>query len=139
MEEVAYIGGKYKPINGKGKINDIVLNGKSLVKNRVVDLTSLINEGVDSDVFEIVDVLPTEDIKSKIYCVLNEDKTKYVEWVYANNSWKTVGEFSAEPSLSEYAKTSDVNTVVNNINTTLNSKIEDSSIEDETEYDDIFE
>ena len=44
MEEVAYIGGKYKPLN-KNKINDIILNGESLIKNKVVDLTNVIGSG----------------------------------------------------------------------------------------------
>lgn len=44
MEEVAYIGGKYKPLS-KNKINDIILNGESLIKNKVVDLTNVIGSG----------------------------------------------------------------------------------------------
>lgn len=42
MEEVAYVQGGYKPINTKNKINDVILNGKSLVKNKIVDLTNVV-------------------------------------------------------------------------------------------------
>ena len=108
MEEVAYIGGKYKSLS-KNKINDVILNGESLIKNKVVDLTSTIEDiknSIDNDVFVIVDALPTENIKSKIYCVLDSTgggtDNKYIEWVYTNGAWEKVGEFQAIPNLDEY-------------------------------------
>ena len=53
MEEVAYIGGKYKTLS-KNKINDIILNGESLIKNKVVDLTNLIGSGGNVDLSDYV-------------------------------------------------------------------------------------
>jgi hypothetical protein len=137
MEEVAYIGGKYKPLN-KNKINDIILNGESLIKNKVVDLTSTIEDiksSIDNDVFVIVDTLPTENIKSKIYCVLDSTgggtDNKYIEWVYTNGAWEKVGEFVAEPDLSDYATKTLVNTTkteltnsINTVNTNLTSNLD---------------
>ena len=140
MEEVAYIGGKYKPLS-KNKINDVILNGESLIKNKVVDLTSTIDDiknSIDNDVFVIVDALPTENIKSKIYCVLDSTgggtDNKYIEWVYTNGTWEKVGEFVAEPDLSDYATktlvsstktelTNSINTVSTNLNSTINTKV----------------
>lgn len=73
--------------------------------------------------FEVVTVLP--DINDaqlgKIYCIkdtsLSEDDNKYIEWVKirtADDTYKfeKVGEFKAEPDLSNYART-DVDTTFN--------------------------
>lgn len=52
MEEVAFIGGKYKPINTKDKINDIIVNGKSVVKNKIADLSNVLSGKLDVSTIE---------------------------------------------------------------------------------------
>ncbi len=64
---------------------------------------------VDVDIFMIVNELPTENIKNnKIYCVKDttstDENNTYIEYAYINNAWEKVGEFKADPDLSNYAK-----------------------------------
>lgn len=64
---------------------------------------------VDVDIFMIVNELPTENIKNnKIYCVKDTQSTDenntYIEYAYINNAWEKVGEFKADPDLSQYAR-----------------------------------
>jgi hypothetical protein len=59
--------------------------------------------------FIVVSELPTEDIKEdKIYCIKDTSSTAqdngYIEYSYINNKWEKVGEFQAEPDLSNYAR-----------------------------------
>ncbi len=97
-----------------------------------------VKNSIDNDVFVIVDALPTENIKSKIYCVLDSTgggtDNKYIEWVYTNGAWEKVGEFVAEPDLSDYATktlvsstktelTNSINTVSTNLTSTINTKV----------------
>ena len=70
---------------------------------------------VDVDIFMIVNELPTEDIKNnKIYCVKDTESTDenntYIEYAYINNTWEKVGEFKADPDLSQYARLDKNNT-----------------------------
>lgn len=67
---------------------------------------------VDVDIFMIVNELPTENIKNnKIYCVKDttstDENNTYIEYAYINGAWEKVGEFKAEPDLSDYAKLDD--------------------------------
>lgn len=53
--------------------------------------------------------MPTEDIKEgKIYCIRDTSSTaqdnNYIEYAYINNKWEKVGQFQAEPDLSNYAR-----------------------------------
>ena len=64
---------------------------------------------IDTDLFVVVSKLPTEDIKEgKIYCIKNTSSTAqdngYIEYAYINNKWEKIGEFKAEPDLSNYAR-----------------------------------
>ncbi len=64
---------------------------------------------IDTDLFVVVSELPTEDIKEgKIYCIRDTSSTAqdngYIEYAYINNKWEKIGEFKAEPDLSNYAK-----------------------------------
>lgn len=70
---------------------------------------------VDVDIFMIVNELPTENIKNnKIYCVKDTESTDenntYIEYAYINNAWEKVGEFKADPDLSQYARLDKNNT-----------------------------
>lgn len=67
---------------------------------------------VDVDIFMIVNELPTENIKNnKIYCVKDttstDENNTYIEYAYINGAWEKIGEFKAEPDLSDYAKLDD--------------------------------
>lgn len=71
---------------------------------------------IDTDLFVVVSELPTEDInEGKIYCIRDTSSTAqdngYIEYAYINNKWEKIGQFQAEPDLSDYAKlSSDANT-----------------------------
>ena len=126
------------------KVDDVQLNGESLVdKNRIVNLDSVVSS-ILSDVdtnfnnnsytkdevnnlianragFEIVDVLPTENISpNKIYLLKLKtdnnpaDNDVYDEYIYINNAWEHVGSFQADFS-NIYTKEQ----VVNLLNQTL--------------------
>lgn len=65
---------------------------------------------VDVDIFVITDSLPTEDVKdNKIYCIKDanseDDQNVYVEYAHINGAWEKVGEFKADPDLSQYLRT----------------------------------
>lgn len=66
---------------------------------------------ISTDLFVVVSELPTEDIKEgKIYCIKDTSSTAqdngYIEYAYINNKWEKIGQFQAEPDLSNYAKLS---------------------------------
>lgn len=70
---------------------------------------------ISTDLFIVVSELPTEDIKEgKIYCIKDTSSTAqdngYIEYAYINNKWEKVGEFQAEPDLSQYARIDKSNT-----------------------------
>ena len=70
---------------------------------------------ISTDLFIIVSELPTEDIKEgKIYCIKDTSSTaqdnNYIEYAYINNKWEKIGEFKAEPDLSQYARIDKANT-----------------------------
>ena len=70
---------------------------------------------VDVDIFMIVNELPTENIKNnKIYCVRDtistDENNTYIEYAYINNTWEKVGQFKADPDLSQYARIDKSNT-----------------------------
>ena len=67
---------------------------------------------IDTGLFIVVSELPTEDIKEgKIYCIKDTSSTAqdngYIEYAYINNKWEKIGQFQAEPDLSDYAKFDD--------------------------------
>ena len=75
----------------------------------------------NTDLFEVVTELPTENIStSRLYCVLSSkvgEENKYTEYAYIKQSdgqyaWEKMGEFKAEPDLSNYART-DIDAVFN--------------------------
>lgn len=86
----------------------------------------------NTDIFIILEdneELPTNEseIKGKIYCKKNPDSTagdnQYNEYIYVKSTkkWEKVGEFKAEPDLSNYAKlrSNNVYTAINNFNGTV--------------------
>ena len=94
-------------------INEQITNDQKNIAKNTNDISTLNSKF--TGLFEVVEVLPDiNDAQSgKIYCIKDtsssEDDNKYIEWVKiktADDTYKfeKVGEFSAEPDLSNYAR-----------------------------------
>lgn len=105
-------------------INEQMTNDQKNITKNTNDISTLNSKF--TGLFEVVTVLP--DINDaqlgKIYCIKDtsssEDDNKYIEWVKiktADDTYKfeKVGEFSAEPDLSGYAKLDSRNVFDNSI------------------------
>lgn len=97
--------------SGRAVIYTIGNDGSVTKSSTNIDLTN-----PNTDLFEVVTELPTENIStSKLYCVLSSkvgEENKYTEYAYIKQTdgqfaWEKMGEFKAEPDLSGYAKLSD--------------------------------
>lgn len=102
-------------------INEQITNDQKNITKNTNDISTLNSKF--TGLFEIVTELPNiNDAQlGKIYCIKDmsssEDDNKYIEWVKiktADDTYKfeKVGEFKAEPDLSNYART-DVDTTFN--------------------------
>lgn len=100
------------------KLANAVMKESIGVPGGVASLDSTGNVPIDqlanisTDLFIVVSELPTEDIKEgKIYCIKDTSSTAqdngYIEYAYINNKWEKIGQFQAEPDLSDYAKFDD--------------------------------
>lgn len=96
--------------SGRAVIYTIGKDGSVTKASTDIDLTN-----PNTDLFEVVTELPTENIStSKLYCVLSSkvgEENKYTEYAYIKQTdgqfaWEKMGEFQAEPDLSGYAKLS---------------------------------
>lgn len=107
-------------------INEQITNDQKNIAKNTNDISTLNSKF--TGLFEVVTELPNiNDAQlGKIYCIKDtsssEDDNKYIEWVKiktADNTYKfeKIGEFEAEPDLSNYAKLSGAN-FTGNINTT---------------------
>ena len=94
--------------SGRAVIYTIGKDGSVTKASTDIDLTN-----PNTDLFEVVTELPTENIStSKLYCVLSSkvgDENKYTEYAYIKQTdgqfaWEKMGEFQAQPDLSGYAK-----------------------------------
>lgn len=94
--------------SGRAVIYNIGKDGSVAKASTDIDLTN-----INTDLFEVVTELPTENIStSKLYCVLSSkvgEENKYTEYAYIKQTdgqfaWEKMGEFNAEPDLSGYAK-----------------------------------
>lgn len=94
--------------SGRAVIYTIDKDGSVTKASTDIDLTN-----PNTDLFEVVTELPTENIStSKLYCVLSSkvgEENKYTEYAYIKQTdgqfaWEKMGEFQAEPDLSGYAK-----------------------------------
>ena len=103
--------------SGRAVIYTIGKDGSVTKASTDIDLTN-----PNTDLFEIVTELPTENIStSKLYCVLSSkvgEENKYTEYAYIKQTdgqfaWEKMGEFKAEPDLSGYAKLTDIGTPEN--------------------------
>ena len=98
--------------SGRAVIYTIDKDGSVTKASTDIDLTN-----PNTDLFEVVTELPTENIStSKLYCVLSSkvgEENKYTEYAYIKQTdgqfaWEKMGEFKAEPDLSGYAKLTDI-------------------------------
>lgn len=96
--------------SGRAVIYTIGKDGSVTKSSTNIDLTN-----PNTDLFEVVTELPTENIStSKLYCVLSSkvgEENKYTEYAYIKQTdgqfaWEKMGEFNAAPDLSGYAKLS---------------------------------
>lgn len=96
--------------SGRAVIYTIGKDGSVTKASTDIDLTN-----PNTDLFEVVTELPTENIStSKLYCVLSSkvgEENKYTEYAYIKQTdgqfaWEKMGEFKADPDLSNYAKLS---------------------------------
>ena len=94
--------------SGRAVIYNIGKDGSVAKASTDIDLTN-----PNTDLFEVVTELPTENIStSKLYCVLSSkvgEENKYTEYAYIKQTdgqfaWEKMGEFNAAPDLSGYAK-----------------------------------
>lgn len=91
--------------NAIKKLNDADIE----LNTKLTELANKVNN-LKTDVFAVVNSLPTENIENKIYCVKDTTNggtnNKFIEYIYIETikSWEKVGEFKAEPDLSNYAK-----------------------------------
>lgn len=94
--------------SGRAVIYTIDKDGSVTKASTDIDLTN-----PNTDLFEVVTELPTENIStSKLYCVLSSkvgEENKYTEYAYIKQTdgqfaWEKMGEFQAEPDLSNYAR-----------------------------------
>nr|DAM39925.1 MAG TPA: Head fiber protein [Crassvirales sp.] len=116
--DYGYGAAKWLPTTG-GEAFIVTSSGKAVIYTIAID-GSVTKTGIDidlanpnTDIFEVVTELPTENIStSRIYCVLSSTKgeeNKYTEYAYIKQTdgqyaWEKMGEFKAEPDLSDYAK-----------------------------------
>lgn len=100
--------------SGRAVIYTIGKDGSVTKASTDIDLTN-----PNTDLFEVVTELPTENIStSKLYCVLSSkvgEENKYTEYAYIKQTdgqfaWEKMGEFNAAPDLSGYAKLTDIGT-----------------------------
>lgn len=95
--------------NAIKKLNDADIE----FNNKLNELANKVNN-LKTDVFAVVNSLPTENIENKIYCVKDTTdggtNNKFIEYIYIETTkkWEKVGEFQAKPDLSGYAKLTDI-------------------------------
>lgn len=96
--EVWTTDGNSIPLNIANGIAKLDQNGNIPLKNL---------GNIDTQIALVVDKLPTTDIKTnKIYLVRKSETGEdnaYIEYVYINNSWEKLGEYTPSIDLSKYS------------------------------------
>lgn len=102
-------------------IKENIDNVNSTLNDVNSDMQELKNKvsKISTELFKIVTELPeaADADKNKIYCILTinqvDNENKYVEYIAIEEDnvwkWEKIGEFKAEPNLSNYAKLSGAN------------------------------
>ena len=99
----------------EGMATQTAVNGKQnkLIPGYGIEITAEneIRTKLDVSPFELVDELPTADIKNKIYCVPDPDgevgKNECIEYMWLGDHWEVVGKFAPKVDLTEYLKSAD--------------------------------
>lgn len=73
-------------------------------------LNEIIASMVDTDLFIIVTELPSVGEKNKIYLVPKDKGSGFIEWLYADGQWDTIGEIDID--LSNYPTREEVQTAI---------------------------
>lgn len=96
--EVWTTNGNSIPLNIANGIAKLDQNGNIPLKNL---------GNIDTQIALVVDKLPTTDIKTNKIYLVRKSKTgednAYVEYIYINNSWEKLGEYTPSIDLSEYS------------------------------------
>lgn len=101
-----------KAFINEGLATQASVNGKQnqLIPGEGIEISAdnRISVKLDTDLFETVDVLPTSEIKKKIYLVKDpngdEESNEFIEYLYINGKWEIVGKYSPKVNLTEYMK-----------------------------------
>lgn len=116
--DYGYGAAKWSPTTG-GEAFIVTSSGRAVIYNITTDgsitkaSTDIDLANPNTDLFEVVTELPTENIStSRLYCVLSSkvgEENKYTEYAYIKQTddqyaWEKMGEFKAEPDLSNYAR-----------------------------------
>lgn len=93
-------------VDGLSSKQDILSAGQGInIQNSVISLDKNI------ELFQVVQELPIENIdENKIYMVptIGGENNTYVEYLYADGQWETLGEYKVDIDLSEYALKTDI-------------------------------
>ena len=99
-----------------GNLDDLQTNNKNSLVSAINEILTQHGSGGSSTGWQVVDVLPTENISATtIYLLPKEGSTKpniYEEWIWVNEDWESIG--TTEIDLSGYATTNmigDLNTL----------------------------
>lgn len=71
------------------------------------------NISIDLSIFMLVDELPAKGVENKVYLVTSpswKPENVYTEYIWVNNSWETLGEYTASVDLTPYLKKTDLAT-----------------------------
>ena len=98
-----------------GNLDDLQTNNKNSLVSAINEILTQHGSGGSSTGWQVVDVLPTENISATtIYLLPKEGAMKpniYEEWIWVNNDWENIG--TTEIDLSGYATT----TMIGDLNT----------------------
>ena len=98
-----------------GNLDDLQTNNKNSLVSAINEILTQHGSGGSSTGWQVVDVLPTENISATtIYLLPKEGSTKpniYEEWIWVNEDWESIG--TTEIDLSGYATT----TMIGDLNT----------------------
>lgn len=103
----------------EGLATQTSVNGKQnkLIPGYGIEITpeNEIRTNLDVSPFEVVDELPTSDIKNKIYCVPDPNgevgKNELIEYMWLGDHWEEVGKFAPKINLTEYLKSTDADRI----------------------------
>lgn len=98
-----------------GNLDDLQTNNKNSLVSAINEILTQHGSGGSSTGWQVVDVLPTENISATtIYLLPKEGATKpniYEEWIWVNEDWESIG--TTEIDLTGYATT----TMIGDLNT----------------------